>query len=152
MMIEQLFSTEQRGAVEARGAHNPEVGGSKPFAASYFFLLTFLIRKFYFFSFFPCLFLFFPMRALRRVVATLAPLCARNGPTSSNGILLPTTSMARPSALGHARWFSSDDAPASPSSPTPAGTSETEQVEALKREVTTKDAQLKELKVGRTSL
>jgi hypothetical protein len=31
-------STKQRGAVEACWAHNSEVGGSKPFAAMYFFI------------------------------------------------------------------------------------------------------------------
>ena len=45
---------KQRSAEEARGAHNPEVGGSKPPAANVFFffflvlgLFPFTIRKFW---------------------------------------------------------------------------------------------------------
>ena len=32
------MTTKQSGAVEACWAHNPEVGGSKPFSARFFFI------------------------------------------------------------------------------------------------------------------
>lgn len=87
------------------------------------------------------------MRALRRVVVTLAPLCVRNRPVSSGGNLLPAPFIARPPAFGHGRWFSSEDAPPSPSPSSTVGSGEMEQLEALKKEVTIKEAQLRELKV-----
>ena len=36
--LKQIY--EQRGAVEACWAHNSEVGGSKPFAAMFFFIFN----------------------------------------------------------------------------------------------------------------
>jgi hypothetical protein len=39
-------SSKQSGAVEACWAHNPEVRGSKPRSASFFYIPTFLVYHF----------------------------------------------------------------------------------------------------------
>ncbi|KXN71147.1 hypothetical protein CONCODRAFT_6169 [Conidiobolus coronatus NRRL 28638] len=42
-MVKKKLMNKQRSAEEARGAHNPEVGGSKPLAAKSFCLFIIII-------------------------------------------------------------------------------------------------------------